>query len=191
MFLSKQPARNTKSLRSFSIGDVAIASQQLQTEGGSRYISVSSVQPAIQNAHLQLQQTEFDWVNNTNAFQRLKNLSSLENNWDGYGASRFTRQHIRKALDLFAAVQAYFNDNNLSFSHFSPFIAPCSDGAILFEWGGKRFRDRQLEIFVPATLQEPFEYEYLKSSFDIDQEDIFTEINLTNELLEWLFEPKI
>jgi hypothetical protein len=126
---------------------------------------------------------------NTNAFQRLKHLITLKDNWDGYGAKRFTIQHIRRALDLFAIVQSHFNDRELNFSHLSPFVAPCSDGAILFEWGGKRFPERELEIFVPANPDDPFEY--LKNYDDINEDGSFTETNLTHTLLEWLLDSKI
>ena len=86
--------------------------------------------------HLKVHQAEFDWTSNTNAFQRLTHLNTLQDNWDGYGAEGFSRQHIYRALDLFEVTRSYFNGNNMSFSRLSPFIAPCSDGAILFEWSG-------------------------------------------------------
>lgn len=139
--------------------------------------------------HLKVHQAEFDWISNTNAFQRLTHLNTLQDNWDGYGAAGFSRQHIHRALDLFEVTRGYFNANNISFSRLSPFIAPCSDGAILFEWGGKRFPDRQLEIFVPANLEQPFEY--LKSDHESDDDGNFTDVGFTRSLLEWLMETGV
>ncbi len=152
-------------------------------------IVLSKSKSTINNIELKVHQTEFDWISNTNAFQRLKHLITLQDNWDGYGATGFSRQHIQKALDLFAVIQSYFNAHSLSFSRLSPFIAPCSDGAILFKWCGKRFPDRQLEIFVPANLEQPFEY--LKSDCDSDEDGNFIDVGFAVHLLEWLMETEV
>jgi hypothetical protein len=151
--------------------------------GGDTAVSKSNT-TANNNFPIQVHQTEFDWISNTNAFQRLKHLITLKDNWDGYGATEFNKQHINKALELFAIIKSYFNSKNLSFSHFSPFIAPCSDGAILFEWRGKKFPDRELEIFVTTKLTEPIEY--LKSNQDCEEESSFEDIGFVIPLLEWL-----
>ena len=152
-------------------------------------VALSKPKSTIKNVELKVHQYEFDWISNTNAFQRLKHLNTLQDNWDGYGAAGFSRQHIHRALDLSEVTRSYFNANNMSFSHLSPFIAPCSDGAILFEWCGKRFPDRQLVIFVPANLEQPFEY--LKSDCDSDEDGNFIDVGFANTLLKWLMETEI
>ena len=86
-------------------------------------------------------------------------------------------------------IQGYFYTNKLNFSRLSPFIAPCSDGAILFEWSGNRFPARQLEIFVPANLEQPFEY--LKSDRHSDEDGNFTDLSFAISLLEWLMETGV
>ena len=163
----------------------------LQTINNDIDTSLSSMGIKSQNlgCNSALELNKFDWRLNINAFQRLKNLSTLENNWDGYGAPKFTKLHIRKALDLYAHINFYFNSKDISFSKYFPFIAPCSDGAILFEWGGKKFLDCQLEIYVPNNLSAPFEY--LKSDLNGDQENSFIEIGFSSELLEWLLKSNI
>jgi hypothetical protein len=152
-------------------------------------VALSKPKSTIKNVEPRVHQYEFDWISNTNAFQRLKHLITLQDNWDGYGAAGFSRQHIQKALDLFAVIKGYFDDQNLSFSYLSPFIAPCSDGAILFEWCGKRFPNRQLEIFVPANLKQPFEY--LKSDCDSDEDGDFMDSSFASSLFKWLMETGV
>jgi len=185
MFVVRNSAitANTPKLASLS-QDVAITiASRPSFIGGDTALSKSST-AANNNFPIQVYQTEFDWITNTNAFQRLKHLITLKDNWDGYGATEFSKQHIDKALELFTVIQSYFNASNLSFSHFSPFIAPCSDGAILFEWSGKRFPDRELEIFVTTKLTDPFEY--LKSNQDCEEEGRFADLGCVIPLLEWL-----
>ncbi|MEA5489186.1 MULTISPECIES: hypothetical protein [Pseudanabaena] len=168
--------------------DVAInALSRSKFSGGDT--AISKLNSAEKNVSIQVHQAEFDWITNINAFQRLKHLITLKDNWDGYGAAGFSRQHIQRALDLFAVTQCYFNAHNLRFSLLSPFIAPCSDGAILFEWCGRRFPDRQLEIFIPVDLEQPFEY--LKSDHESDEDGNFTDVDFVISLLEWLMETGV
>lgn len=129
-------------------------------------------------------QVEFDWAKNTNPFQRIKNLLTFEDNWDGYGAPKFSRIQINRALELYSRIYAYYLSQEINFSQNAPFIAPCSNGSILFEWVGKRFPDKELEIFVPSDLESPLEY--LKSAEDIEEEKNFY-IDEIVSLLDWLF----
>jgi hypothetical protein len=136
------------------------------------------------HANFQSSQTEFDWIENTNPFQRLRNLLTLENNWDGYGAPKFTRDQVSKAFDLYSSVYGYYLSKKISFTHQSPFVAPCSDGSILFEWVGQRFPVKELEIFVPSIIANPFQY--LKSSEKFEEEGDCSLETVTG-LLDWLF----
>jgi hypothetical protein len=61
-------------------------------------IALSKPKSTIKNVELKVHQPEFDWISNTNAFQRLKHLDTLQDNWDGYGAAGFSRQHIHRAI---------------------------------------------------------------------------------------------
>lgn len=133
----------------------------------------------------QVSKPKFDWVGNTNAFQRIKGLLSLSENWDGYGAKTFSRQQVQRALDLYSEIYQYYFDNAIDFSQLYPFIAPCSDGSILFEWSGSRFLQKQLEIFVAASSEE-VRFECLKSSEEGDQE-IDVSLEEIPQLLNWLF----
>jgi hypothetical protein len=140
----------------------------------------------LTNVHkgLKTSQTEFDWVKNTSPFQRLRNLLMLEENWDGYGAPKFSRPQVDKAFELYSSIYSYYLSKGINFSQFSPFIAPCSDGAILFEWAGKRFQTRELEIFVPSAQNR--QLEYLKCAEALDEEGNFS-IEEVAALLDWLF----
>ncbi len=121
---------------------------------------------------------------NTNSFQRIKDLLTFENNWDGYGAPKFSRLQISRALELCSRIYDYYLSQEIKFSQNAPFIAPCSNGFILFEWGGRRFPDKELEIFVPSAMDSPLEY--LKSAEDIEEEENFC-IDEIVSLLDWLF----
>lgn len=186
MFVFRAPITHID-IPTLSYRDIAIATPQKAALGIDTDIALSSASNLLtpQHVHLQAQQTEFDWINNTNAFQRIKHLVTLKDNWDGYGAPKFTRHKVERALELFSAIYSYFIYRDLSFSCFSPFIAPCSDGAILFEWVGKKFPDRDLEIYVPAHLDKPFEY--LRNDQDIETEGFLSEPKEVLPLLSWLF----
>lgn len=137
-----------------------------------------------QHVSLQTSQTEFDWISNTNAFQRLKNIQTLEDNWDGYGTCKFSREQVSRAFDLYSSIYDYYLAKEIKFSQLSPFIAPGSDGSILFEWAGQRFPTRELEVFVPSATED--EFEYLKCSGIQDEEGKFS-IQEIETLLDWLF----
>jgi hypothetical protein len=134
----------------------------------------------------QASKPEFDWGDNTNAFQRIKGLLSLPDNWDGYGAQVFSRQQVQKALDLYSEIYQYYFDYEIDFSELYPFIAPCSDGSILFEWSGNRFPHKQLEIFIASSSEEDF-FECLKSSEEDDQE-LNVSLKEVSPFLDWLFD---
>jgi hypothetical protein len=129
-------------------------------------------------------QVEFDWAKNTNPFQRIRHLLTFENNWDGYGGPKFSRLQINRALELYSSIYDYYLSQEINFSQNAPFIAPCSNGSILFEWVGRRFPDKELEIFVPSAMGSPLEY--LKSAEDIEEEENFS-IDEIVYLLDWLF----
>jgi|GEM_PF-3092358 len=129
-------------------------------------------------------QAEFDWIGNTNPFQRLRHLVTLEDNWDGYGAPEFSWEQVSRALELYASIYSYYLEKKMSFSQLAPFIAPGSDGSILFEWAGQRFPSRELELFVPAAPAD--ELEYLKSSNNGDEEGT-SPLEEIVTLLGWLF----
>jgi hypothetical protein len=128
----------------------------------------------------------FDWMQNCNAFQRIKNLAHLPEKWDGYDAPKFSRKQINRALEVFAFIQSYQKRNQLEWHQVEPFISPSSDGSILFEWGGKRFPHRNLEIYV---AQEPdLTIEYLKTDIKMDSDiEEKCQMDGINDLLNWLF----
>jgi len=140
------------------------------------------------SAHLRTSQVAFDWARNTNPFQRLKNLLTLEESWDGYGAPRFLRPQAVRAFDLYSNIYNYSLSRRINFSQLFPFIAPCSNGAILFEWAGRRFSHRELEIFVPSAMESPLEF--LKCADDLEEEGTFV-ADEVNTLLDWLFATEI
>jgi hypothetical protein len=146
--------------------------------------------PSPMGRHLTTSQHEFDWVTNRNPFQRLRNLLTLENNWDGYGAPPFFRDQLSRAYELYADIYSFYLASKIDFSKLAPFIAPCSDGAILFEWAGQRFPDQELEIFVPSIASAPITFLKSKSISSFEQEGELA-IGDVNILLNWLLDDHI
>ncbi|MEM6433461.1 MAG: hypothetical protein AAF773_06340 [Cyanobacteria bacterium P01_D01_bin.115] len=134
----------------------------------------------------QVSQPDFDWVGNTNAFQRIKALLSLSDDWDGYGAKAFSRQQVQSALDLYSEIYQYYFDNEVNFSRLYPFVAPCSDGSILLEWSGDRFPTKQLELFVCSDVEDNL-FDGLKSTEQGDDE-VSISLEEVSQLLDWLFD---
>jgi hypothetical protein len=133
---------------------------------------------------------EFDWTQNCNAFQRLKNLAYLPEKWDGYDAPKFSRKQINRALEIFAFVQYYQKKYQIEWQKLEPFIAPNSDGSIMFEWAGKRFPQRNLEIHV--TKEPNISIEYLKTDIEMDSDiEEKCQMNEISDLLHWLLIPII
>lgn len=166
--------------------DAAITKTSSLGEIRSKWGSLANAENTglLNHSGLIASQVEFDWAKNTNPFQRIKNLLTFENNWDGYGSPKFSRLQISRALELYSSIYDYYLSQEINFSQNAPFIAPCSNGSILFEWGGRRFPDKELEIFVPSAMDSPLEY--LKSAEDTEEEENFS-IDEIVSLLNWLF----
>ncbi|MGI2907307.1 hypothetical protein [Tolypothrix sp. VBCCA 56010] len=128
--------------------------------------------------------TNFDWQKNTNAYQRIIHLSDFEDKWDGYNAPKFSSITINLALTLYSHLRTYCINRGLDFSKVEPFIAPSSDGTILFEWAGKRFPTRQLEIYIPVSGEGTLEY--LKTDGESEEEGEFY-LEQLYSILDWLF----
>jgi hypothetical protein len=112
-------------------------------------------------------------------------MLSLQEGWDGYGAPSFAIAQVKIALGLCTIVYRYYLAHDLSFTESQPFIAPSSDGSILFEWSGNRFPDKELEISVVYSDSD-IVFEYLKSSADGEEEDRIS-FDKVHILLDWLF----
>lgn len=186
MFFTKIADSSINSNPSSYSRDVAVnsLSGQYQTKFE---VSNTARSQLLHPTSLKTSQAEFDWIRNTNPFQRLRNLLTLEDNWDYYGAPAFLRPQIVRAFELYSNIYSYYLSKEMNFSQLSPFIAPCSNGAILFEWAGQRFPHRELEIFVPSTMESPLEV--LKCADDLEEEGIFV-ADEVNTLLNWLFATK-
>lgn len=129
-------------------------------------------------------QQAFDWQKNTNAYQRIIHLSDLEDKWDGYNAPKFSSSQVDLALTLYSNLRTYSISRELDFSKIEPFIAPCSDGMVLFEWAGFRFPSRQLEIYIPVSAENTLEY--LKTDEKSEEEGEF-DLEQLYFILDWLF----
>jgi hypothetical protein len=182
MFFAKIVGHNAKSDISDYFKEAAVSSNSAQYK--TRYRSRNPLDSTQHLISLRTSQTEFDWINNTNSFQRLRNLLTLEDDWDTYGAPTFLRPQVVRAFELYSNIYSYYLKKEINFSCLSPFIAPCSNGNILFEWGGGRFSNRELEIFVPSEMEALLEF--LKCEYDSEEEGTFVAEDV-NVLMDWLF----
>jgi hypothetical protein len=173
------------SFSNLNITTPSISSLSNDVSYSNAAITLTSISPQIFQKAL----PTFDWANNTNAFQRIKAMLSLKAGWDNYGAPAFTRAQVREALRLYTIVYEYYLTRNLRFLENQPFIAPGSDGSILFEWSGNRFPIKELEISVVCS-QSDFVLEYLKSGAAGEEEEGQLALNKVQMhfLLDWLFE---
>ncbi|MBD2626201.1 hypothetical protein [Trichormus variabilis] len=187
---TQQP--DTASIR--SIGrQISIASKNAAIPQSSplvkaalKYLSFSGVY-AINDASLFIdsrKQEEFDWQQNRNAYQRIIHLSDLEDKWDGYNAPKFSKKQVHLALTLYSHLRSYCIARNINFAKIEPFVAPCADAMILFEWSGKRFPNKQLELYVPISSEHNFEF--LKTEGDSEIEGEF-KLDELYPILDWLF----
>ena len=127
----------------------------------------------------------FDWKDNQNAFQRLIHLADLPDKWDGYGAPKFSRHQINRAIEIFQSIQDYSKEFKIDWKKIEPFIAPSSDGSILFEWSDKRFDLSNLEIYVPLEINQSLEYLKTDIRLNHDIEGEF-QASQVSDLLDWL-----
>ena len=130
----------------------------------------------------------FDWITVDNPFQRIIHLRNLEDNWDGYGAKKIDNSLIDKCLNFYCQISSFINTRNLDFDKFKPFIAPASNSSVLFEWAGKRFPNKNLEIYVDCYNQLEINcYDLIE---DTDKTNLvnITEFNKVQQALIWLIE---
>ena len=105
-------------------------------------------------------------------------FADLEENWDSYGAVPITSDTITRALDLVDRLAV------ILLGHYSdipePFVAPCSDGGIQFEWDND---GRELEIVVsPDRL--PLRYFHIQG--DEEGSGIISPDTQLKSLMDWL-----
>lgn len=74
-------------------------------------------------------------------------------------------------------------NNGLDLLYIQPFIAPCSNGEILFDWVGTKFMGKQLELYVLNNVNRLLTY--LKTESESDYEGK-RDLSSITELLDWL-----
>lgn len=135
--------------------------------------------------YLNKSHSDFDWRTTLNPFQRIYNLRYLDDNWDGYGASRFSNIVIKRSLELYSAFQNYIAENRLDFELSKPFVAPCSDGSVLFEWAGRNHKSKNLEVYIH---EDKSDVEYLQINLVTEDENCgCLPLSQIYSLFDWLF----
>lgn len=128
----------------------------------------------------------FDWKTVDNPYERIIHLKDLDTNWDSYGAEKFSRDIINISLSLYSFILDWVSHRKLVLETYQPFIAPCSDNSVLFEWAGNRFPKKSLEIYVFSNNK----MEILKYGINDDVEEEFhigfEHISRISECFDWL-----
>lgn len=106
--------------------------------------------------------------------EQVKILSSLEENWDSYGAKPFTKEIIDKVNNIIDCLEDSIID---------PSIVPSSCG-IQLEWdnGGKC-----LEVCVDEDVEEMTYVKVVGDDMENWIEGELVDYNEINELIEWLY----
>ena len=86
------------------------------------------------------------------AFERLKEIRSLPDNWDGYGTRAVASALISKMAVMVKAIP----DDEFAYKLPMPVISPASDG-LQIEWNGER---RGVEIILDFNGKESFVVEH-------------------------------
>ncbi len=86
-------------------------------------------------------------LNFSDTIRKICELGNLHDNWDSYGAYRINENTIERAVDFLLYI---INNRNLS-SINQPYVLPCPNGSIQFEWNYGR---KDLEIMIPNNSQE-------------------------------------
>lgn len=100
------------------------------------------------------------------SLNRIVSFSSFEENWDSYGAKPFKPATIARALYLFTNILEGIE--RLGKSVPVPFIAPCSDGGIQFEW---ETCNKELTIVIPPDESLPLEYLLVYSGISHEEQE--------------------
>lgn len=86
--------------------------------------------------------------------ERLKGFKSLKEGWDSYSAKPIEWSAINRAIGFVCHVLYNIDSQNKDvIPH--PFIVPCSDGGIQFEWSTCY---KELTLTIPEKETEPIEY---------------------------------
>lgn len=86
--------------------------------------------------------------------ERLKSFKSLNAGWDSYGAKPIEWSVINRAIEFVCHVLYDIDSQNKDVVP-HPFIAPCSDGSIQFEWSTCY---KELTLSIPEKETKPIEY---------------------------------
>lgn len=108
---------------------------------------------------------------------QIDNFSNLPENWDSYNANTIDAPVLNRAKRLIRDMFFIFNDKGKSLPE--PFVSPCPDGSIQFEWD---LASKEIEILIPYSEQAAISYLTVEN-------DVFSEAKITdNEELSDLFE---
>jgi hypothetical protein len=98
---------------------------------------------------------------------RIVSFTNFKENWDSYGAKPFQPATIARALFLFTNIAEGIE--RLGKSVPLPFISPCSDGGIQFEW---ETSNKELTIIIPPDESLPLEYLLVYSEVPHEEQEL-------------------
>lgn len=144
---------------------------------------LSSVLPAFDVSSAVLMDNK--WT--TELSSRIRRFANLPRNWDSYQAKPISPLAVSRALATLAQLAATISEFGASLKDV-PFIAPLSNGGIVFEL---KNGDRELTLEVP--VDEKSDYEICKTSIDAQGNSIEEDRSISDsglpEVFSWIALP--
>jgi len=122
------------------------------------------------------------------SINRIASFSDFKENWDSYGAKPIQSLTIARAINLFSVIVDEIG--RLGKAVPLPFIAPCSDGGIQFEW---EMCNKELTIVIPPNISQSLEYLWvysLATDEEHEKEGIFGTDKQAIKSVDCLLSPK-
>ena len=145
-------------------------------------MTIYDAQPQLNN--LVFANKQFDW-STSNPYQRINHLRDLEDNWDGYGAPKFSEPHIQRTIDIYLEISNYCEIKNLNIERLNLFVAPGSDGSVLLEFSSELFKSRELEVWIPSLPEKQLSFLKFDDNSQFEEEGEIADSEFI-QLLEWL-----
>lgn len=136
-----------------------------------------------------LEEIDFKIVNLFKPYLYIKSFLDLEDDWDSYGAKKFTAEQVDRAVTVYNVIYNYYVSKQVDFEKNRVFVAPGSDNSICFIWSGAKFPTRELEVHCPSVVSN--DLEYVREEYDGNfEEEATLELGELPIFLDWLFHIK-
>lgn len=116
--------------------------------------------------------------------KKIYGFKDLKSGWDTYQAKVINVKTIVNAIDIISKIISSINLNDI-INIPIPFVAPLSNGGILFEWSTLY---REIEFSIPEKSNKPFQYLItVKHPFYEKEDEVYSSEELVNIVINWLY----